>query len=149
MKLTELTEMMIQDEKVDKLKIIKALSKGIDNNKCECEIFEMIYRDIYGNKLVPKLCDKLIDCLENSEHSGSIWSLEETNSVAKKLDIDFNSFSPEEFRAMMTIEYYEHNIPLKKSNVELEATAWGRMADYKLKIRPDYLIVSFFEKLGC
>ncbi len=40
------------------------------------------------------------------------------------------TYTFDEFRTVMIKEYYEHNIPLRRTNVALDPSAWGRMADY-------------------
>ncbi len=82
----------------------------------------------------------------DGERVGSRWSLEDTNSVAKKLDYDFSvkPYTPYEFRLVMTMEYYEHNSPLKRSNVTLEPTGWGRIADHWLTHNPKSKLVNDF-----
>ena len=74
----------------------------------------------------------MISMLGNEAESGSKWSIEEAKEVAKKLDYDLNNkpYTLDEFRTVVIKEYYEHNIPLRRSNVALEPSAWGRMADY-------------------
>lgn len=148
MKLEKLAEIMYNDEKVDKKKIIKILSDGIECEKCEKEIFKCLYKEIYGDVLVPSLCEELISTFKNADSSGAVWTLEETNNVAKKLEIEFKDkpYTAEEFRTAMTMEYYEHNIPLKKSSITLDGVDWGRMADYALKNNPGKLVKYFFCK---
>ena len=148
MKLEKLAEIMYNDEKVDKKKIIEILSKGIECKKCEKEIFKCLYKEIYGDILITSKCEELIATFKNADSSGAVWTLEETNNVAKKLEIEFKDkpYTAEEFRTVMTMEYYEHNIPLKKSSITLDGVDWGRMADYALKNEPDKLVKYFFCK---
>lgn len=142
----ELMEEIVNSDNIDKKMVLLLMAKGI---KCKCEAEDMceeIYRCAYGNILKPSLCAELISKMSNEEQSGAIWTLDETNAVAKKLEIDFSTvdYTPEEFRCVMTMEYYEHNIPLKKSGVTLEATGWGRFADYALRKDPCKLVNYYF-----
>ena len=146
MGISNIIEDILNCDTTDKKEIIKFLSKCIEAKRNEDEVCETLYRKCYGDTLIPDLCEELISEMENSERSGSIWSLDDTNNVAKKLDIIFDSvpYTPEEFRAVMTMEYYEHSIPLKKSGVNLEPTGWGRLADYSLTKNPSKLVDYYF-----
>lgn len=147
MDICNLIERILNNDSTDKNKVIKLLGNGIKSNCCEEDVCENIYREIYDDELIPELCEELIDNMSNEDKNGSIWSLDETNNVAKKLDIEFDSkpYTPEEFRTVMTMEYYEHNTPLKKSGVNLEPTGWGRLADYALSKEPSKLVNYYFE----
>lgn len=146
MEVSKIIENILDCENADRKKIIKILSKGIELKCDEKEVCETLYRECYGDTLIPEMCEELISKMNNIERSGSIWTIEDTNNVAKKLDIIFEAkpYTPEEFRAAMTMEYYEHNIPLKKSGVSLEPTGWGRMADYTLTKCPSKLVDYYF-----
>lgn len=146
MEISKIIEDILDCETVDRKKVIKILSKGIELKCNEKDVCESLYRECYGNTLIPSMCEELISEMKNIESSGSIWTLEETNNVAKKLDIVFETkpYTPEEFRTVMIMEYYEHSIPLKKSGVSLEPTGWGRMADYALTNCPSKLVDYYF-----
>lgn len=146
MDISKIIEDVLECESVDRKKIIKLLTKDIRLKVDEGKVCEELYRECYKNTLVPELCEELISKMKNEERTGAIWTIEDTNSVAKKLDIVFESklYTPEEFRTAMTMEYYEHNIPLKKSGVSLEPTGWGRLADYSLTKCPSKLVDYYF-----
>lgn len=146
MEISKLIDEIVNCETADKKKIIKLLMKGIQSKCEEKDICEEIYKESYGDVLIPSLCEELISKMSNGEKSGAVWNLEDTNSVAKKIDIDFESkpYTPEEFRTVMTMEYYEHSIPLKKCGVVLEPTGWGRLADYALTNDPKKLVNYYF-----
>lgn len=131
---------------VDRKKVVRILSDGIKNKCDEMCIFKCLYKEIYKGKLLPELCDKWISIMGNEESSGPKWTLEDTNSVIKRLGYDpyERGYTPEEFRTVMTMEYYEHNPPLKKSNVTLEPTGWGRIADHWLTHNPKGKLVDDF-----
>ena len=147
MDICNLIDEIINNDSTDSKKIVKILSKGVKYHCSEDEICENVYREIYGDELIPSLCEELIEDMSNEERSGAIWTLEDTNNVAKKLDIEFSTkpYTPEEFRTVMTMEYYEHNVPLKKSGVNLEPTGWGRLADYSLVSCPSKLVDYYFD----
>ena len=87
MDLELLIEDIMSEPGLDRKKIIKLLSNGIKAGKSECELCEEIYRESYSH-LTPVLCEELISKMSNENRSGNIWSIEDVNSVAKKLDID-------------------------------------------------------------
>lgn len=130
--LAELIEDSMKVENVDKRKVIKILTDYIKSGCDEKEIYECVYKEVYKDTLLPEMCEEWISMMGNEEHSGAKWNLEETNAVARRLDYNFaeKPYSPEEFRLMMTKEYYAHSIPLKRSGVNLEPSGWGRIADY-------------------
>jgi hypothetical protein len=141
--LNKIVEKVLNCETTDKDEIIKLLSKCIEEDNSECEVCEMLYRKCYGNTLIPELCEEIISKINTD---GTSWNLEDTNGVARKLDIDFDTvtYSPEEFRTAMIMEHNNHYVPLKKSGVNLEATGWGRMADYSLTKCPSKLVDCYF-----
>ena len=147
MDLELLIEDIMSEPGLDRKKIIKLLSNGIKAGKSECELCEEIYRESYSH-LTPVLCEELISKMSNENRSGNIWSIEDVNSVAKKLDIEFSdkNYTPEELRTAMTMEYYELYTPLKKSGVSLEPTGWARIADYALTKHPKKLIDCYFSQ---
>lgn len=146
MDVSKIIEKVINCELCDRKKIMKILSDGIKNKTNEECICEEVYRECYGDMLIPELCEELVTEMSNAERSGKIWSIDDTNNVAKKLDIKFDEkpYTPEEFNTVMTMEYYEHSIPLKKSGVNLEPAGWGRMADYALTNDPSKLVDYYF-----
>lgn len=147
MNLHKLVADAMSSEKIDKNVIAMILTEGIANKENECCVTEKVYRATY-NYLLPELCEELISGFSNEEKAGSIWSIEDTNNVARKLEIDFSTkpYTPSEFRAAMHMKYYEHNIPLKKSGVTLDPTGWGRLAEYCLNKKPKKLIDYYFCK---
>jgi hypothetical protein len=131
---------------VDKDKVIDIMVDSIKYKFCEKDTFEKIYREVYCNTLLDEHCDHLIGMLYNSDKTGAIWSIEDTNEVAKKLDYDFDEkpYTPAEFRAAMHIKYYENQTPLRKSGINLENTTWGKMADYYLTTDKDSKLVDHY-----
>lgn len=133
---------------VDFKMIAQVISEDTDKGYCKEMIYKDLYKKIYKNHLQYEECEEFIDSLQEKEKKGSIWSIEETNSVAKKLEYDFmrKSYSKDEFRTAMHLYYYELYYPLKESGVTLESTTYGRLADSYF----DYdgkLIDCYFEKM--
>lgn len=120
--------MSLPEEKVDKRKVIKILADSIRHNCNEHDTYIKIYKEIYGNELIPKLCSELVNSFNNDVK----WTIDDTNSVANKLDYDFNTkpYTQAEFNVAMHKSYHDHCIPLKKSGKSMDPVDWGRLADY-------------------
>jgi hypothetical protein len=131
---------------VDRDKVIDLMVDSIKCRACEKDTFEKIYREVYCDTLMDEHCDHLVGMLYNSEKSGAVWTLEETNDVAKKLGYEYDSkpYTPAEFRVAMHIKYYENQIPLRKSGINLDATTWGKLADYYLTTDAGSKLVDFY-----
>ena len=127
-----LAEDAMCEEGVDRKKVMAILAKGLRNKMPEIDVYEEVYREVYGDELTPEKCDELIACLHQGEEHGAKWSLGDTNGVASKLDIRFDEapYTPEMFRTAIHIQYYDCACPLKKSGKDMSATDWGRMADF-------------------
>ena len=127
-----LAEDAMREEGVDRKKVMAILAKGLRNKMSEIDVYEEVYREVYGDELTPEKCDELIAMLYQGEEHGAKWSLGDTNGVASKLDIRFGEapFTPEMFCTAMHIMYYDCAVPLKKSGKDMGVTDWGRMADF-------------------
>lgn len=148
----ELAEDAMKEEGVDRKKVMAILAKGLRNKMDEMSVYESIYREVYGCELTPEKCDQLISMLHQGEEKGAKWSLSDTNSVAAKLDYNFDEkpYTPEEFRAAMHIRYYDMAFPLKKSGKDMSPTDWGRQADFFFTAedeKPSVLVDYFFNKI--
>lgn len=127
-----LAEDAMREEGVDRKKVMAILAKGLRNKMPEIDVYEEVYREVYGDELTPEKCDELIDMLYQGEEHGAKWSLGDTNGVASKLDIRFGEvpFTPEMFRAAMHIQYYDNAVPLKECGKDMGSTDWGRMGRF-------------------
>ena len=92
-----LAEDAMREDGVDRKKVMAILAKGLRNKMPEIDVYEEVYREVYGDELTPEKCDELIACLHQGEEHGAKWSLGDTNGVASKLDIRFDEapFTPE------------------------------------------------------
>lgn len=117
---------------VDYKVIAKIISEDIDNDKDDICIYKDVYKHIFDGHLQVEECESFINHLREKDKEGSIWTLEESNSVAKRLDYDFakKPYTKEEFRVAMHLQYYRLYYPLKESNITLESTVYGRLADF-------------------
>ena len=126
---------------VDYKEIARMLSENIDNNIDKECIYKKIYKYVFDKHLQQEECEELI--------STEIWTLEETNSVAKKLDYDFlkKHYTCYEFRAMMHLVYYCIHQPLKESGNSIESTTYGRIANHLLEDMNYCLIDEYFKTI--
>lgn len=152
MNIEDIVEKSMEGTEAERRKVLKIMAKGLRDKIDECDVYERIYRELYGNTLQPDECEELIESLHQGEEHGEKWSLEATNGVASKLDIDFEEkpYTEQEFRAAMHIQYYECAIPMKKNGFSLEGTGWGRMGDFYFmseNAAKDKLVTCFFEKM--
>lgn len=142
----------MREEGVDRKKVMAILAKGLRNKMPEVDVYEEVYREVYGDELTPEKCDQLIDMLYQGEEHGAKWSLEDTNNVASKLDIRFEQmpFTPEMFRAAMHIQYYDCAVPLKECGKDMSNTDWGRMAKFYFMAEDEdgsRLVDYYFQKI--
>lgn len=123
----------------DYKEISRIIAEDIDASKCAKCIYKDVYKYAYENHLQSEECENWIS------KDGAVWSLEETNAVAKKLEYDFEKkpYTKDEFRMAMHLMYYQNYKPLKESNVTLESTAYGRLADHYLN-SPCILVDEYF-----
>lgn len=147
-----LAEDAMREDGVDRKKVMAILAKGLRNKMPEIDVYEEVYREVYGDELTPEKCEELIAMLYQGEEHGAKWSLGDTNGVASKLDIRFDEkpYTPEMFRAAMHVKYYDNAVPLKKSGKEMSNTDWGRMGDFYFTAEDEEkscLVDYYFQKM--
>lgn len=115
------------------------LVEGIDSGLTADCIYKKLYCYLFDGHLDAQ------ECIELVSHLGEqIWTMEETNSVARRLGIS-TSCTSEEFWAAMHIQYYSIYQPLKDSNVSLDSLVYGRLADHYLK--NNKLVTAYFDMI--
>ena len=135
---------------VDYKEISQIISEDIDACKCKEYIYRDVYKYVFNGHLHADECEEWITALNEKDRSGKIWSIDETNNVAKKLDYDFDKkpYTKDEFRVAMHLVYYKNYFPLKESSVTLDSTTYGRMADFHFtsnNSKPCKLVDEFFD----
>lgn len=117
---------------IDSNKILTILTNDIDEKKTHMETFEHIYKEIHGLHLCDKYCIKMVDDMFNEVEKGQKWTIEQTNEIARKINITFssspNDYTQHEFWATMHMMYYDYNSSLKESGIE-DINLFGKMAD--------------------
>lgn len=137
---------------VDYKEISQIIAEDIDACKCKHDIYKDVYKYVFDGHLHADECEEWIMSLAEGDRIGKIWTLDETNNVAKRLDYDFSKkpYTKEEFRTAMHLAYYKNYFPLRESNVSLESTTYGRMADFYFtssNSEPCKIVNEFFETM--
>lgn len=130
--LKHLIESGIKDGKNTE-KILHILADKIDSDNSKIEIFEELYKEIYGKHLCDSFCVELVKNLKNNSENGQKWTLEETNETARKVDITFSGkeedYTNYEFWAAMHKMYYQYGTVFAESHIEADAILYAKMAD--------------------
>lgn len=129
----DLVEKAMKEENVDRKAVVEIMVKCLRNKVGIAEAYKQIYKKVYGDVLIPDLCNELIFSLYQGEEKGVKWSLEDVKSVASKLDYEFSKkpYTPEMLRAAMHVMYYDTATPLKKSGVSIDnPSMWCRLGDF-------------------
>lgn len=128
----KLIEAGIKDGK-DTEKMLQTVATKIDSENSRVEIFEGLYKDIYGNHLCDDFCVEMVAHMKHGNEGGQKWTLEETNSAARKVDITFSGkeedYTEREFWAAMHMMYYDYGNVLTESGVQADASLYAKLAD--------------------
>lgn len=140
----EIIESGINDG-IDKTKLLTIIADSIDDGNSKVQTYEKLYYEIYGDTLCDMFCMKLVDNMHNDMEHGRKWTIEQTNDIARKIGITFNSddYSHYEFWAAMHKEYYCHGNSLKESNID-DPSLFGKFADDYLSSDPKGKLVKYF-----
>lgn len=83
-----------------------------------------LYKEIYECHFCDWLLEKATKNMENEDGTrGAHWTLDQTNSVAKQLDIDFKDFNQYDWSYVMNMIYSDYY-----GSVPNEANVYGKMA---------------------
>lgn len=130
--LKKLIETSIKDEKNSE-KILKIIASKIDMEDSRTELFEELYTNIYGTHLCDDFCIDLVNLMHHDSEKGQKWTLEETNEIAKKVDISFSGkeedYTEREFWAAMHMMYYDYKNVFLESHIEIEPVLFAKLAD--------------------
>lgn len=109
------------------------LKKFIDESLCELkykdeemyeELEEKLYRTVYGCHFNSWLLEKALSKMVNEDGtSGGHWSLEQTTSVAKNNEIEFESFNEYDWCYVMNMLYSDYY-----GSVPNEVTVYAKMS---------------------
>lgn len=117
---------------IDPYRMSKILAGAIEDNKDKIEIFECLYKEVYGNHLCDRYCMKLVECMNHNGEHGKKWTLDQTNDIARKIGISFNEseddYTQYEFWTAMHMIYYDYGSVLAESGIN-DNLLVGKMAD--------------------
>lgn len=131
--LKHLVDHVIMDgDENSKNKVLSMLVHNIHEGDDKKLLCREVYKEVYGNTLIPELCEELIETLHQGSEHGVKWSKSDCEIVANKLGYKFDTkpYTLDEFRAAMHICYYMMNTPMKESGISIESTGWGRCANF-------------------
>lgn len=122
---------LIEDlpEDVDYKKVISILAKAADCNFDSVTTFMLVYKEVMGDTLCKKYCNHLVDLMHHGAEHGRKWTVEQTNELARKNNIDFGSdYTEYEFNTVVHMMYYDYHVDLKDSGLSGESV-FAKMAD--------------------
>lgn len=127
MEIKELIKKAIQTAE-NKEKLSSVLSELILENSSEWKVFCELYDFVYGDTLCDEKCVEWVNKMHSGSESGKKWSIEQTNELARRLDIDFGSYTPYEFWAVYHMMYYDYRDALKRSAGVVEELTFAKFA---------------------
>lgn len=139
---------LIEDlpEDVDQKKVIMLLAKSADCEWDAATTYMLLYKEIMGDTLCKRYCDWLVEMMKHGTEHGRKWTIEQTNELARKNNIDFGSdYTQFEFNAVVHMMYYDYYADLKDSGVSGESI-FAKMADSYLtdEDAPKGKLVNYF-----
>lgn len=128
------------------------LAEAIRHKRDEISTYKKLYGEVYGTTLRPCLCADMVDNMTNSIERGRKWTVDQTNELAKRTSITFDSdYTEHEFNAVVHMMYYDYAKDLKESGVSGDAI-FAKLADSYLmdKDAPKGKLVNYYFFLaGC
>ena len=83
-----------------------------------------LYKETYGCHFNDWMLEKALKYMENEDGTkGAHWSIEQTNSVAKQLDVQFKNFNEYDWNYVMNMLYSDFY-----GSVPNDPTSYGKMA---------------------
>lgn len=131
---------------IDPKKMIDSLLKARKFNLSDFEIYKELYKEIYGRTLCKEFCSEMVNCMHHNGEHGRKWTVEQTNELAKRNGIEFNSdYTEYEFNVVVHSMYYDYKNDLKDSGISSE-NILAKMADSYLtdEDAPDGKLVNYF-----
>lgn len=149
LELKQLIETGIKDGK-DSKKMLQIISNNFNGFNVPIELFEDLYKEVYGCHLSDFLCEKMVHSMTHNGIKGEKWSIEQTNDVARKVGISFstsdNDYSCYEFWATMHMMYYDYGHILEEQGINADAILFAKLADAYLDDEDSYpgKLVNYF-----
>lgn len=124
----KLIQKAMMADNVDKKELSELISSLLENKESQRTAYMKLYDYIYGDTLCRDKCEEWVDSMSSGTEHGQKWSIEEIESVAKRLEIDFSDFSKYEFYAVMHMINYDFKDTMSCIGANLDATGCAKLA---------------------
>lgn len=108
MEFGKLIQKAIMAENIDKKELAELIATSLESKEPKHDAYIRLYDYIYGDTLCRDKCEEWVDAMVSGNEHGQKWSIEEIESLAKRLEIDFSDFSKYEFYAVMHMMCYDY-----------------------------------------
>lgn len=128
MEFGKLIQKAIMAENIDKKELAELLATSLECKEPKHDAYIRLYDYIYGDTLCRDKCEEWVDAMVSGNEHGQKWSIEEIESLAKRLEIDFSDFSKYEFYAVMHMMCYDYKDALVSMGVSPDAAGCAKLA---------------------
>lgn len=128
MEFGKLIQKAMMAENVDKKELSDLIAMLLENNESKHAAYVKLYDYIYGDTLCRDKCEKWVESMVSGNEHGQKWSIEEIESLAKRLEIDFSDFTKYEFYAVVHMMNYDYKDAFTSMGTTLDATGCAKLA---------------------
>lgn len=128
MEFGKLIQKAIMAENIDKKELAELIATSLESKEPKHDAYIRLYDYIYGDTLCRDKCEEWVDAMVSGNEHGQKWSIEEIESLAKRLEIDFSDFSKYEFYAVMHMMCYDYKDALVSMGVSPDAAGCAKLA---------------------
>lgn len=132
MKFEKLLQKVMTADGVDKNKIAELVYECFEKRCTDKEAFSELYDYVFGDTLCKDECEAWVEDMY-SDHitsRGQKWTVNETDDIAKRLEINFEEYTRYEFWAMIHALFYDYSWI---NSILADPIILAKMADSKLK----------------
>ena len=129
----ELIEKGINDG-IDEKKLLMILANELKEGVDHVEIYEAVYKEIYGPHLCDRFCKKMVEGMYNAAgEKGCKFTVDQVTEAARRLGITFSGtdedYTEHELWAAANMMYFDYGHILKEAGVSPDVTVCTNMAD--------------------
>lgn len=129
----ELIETGINDG-IDEKKMLMILARELKEDSDFSDVYETLYKEIYGSHLCEKFCKKLVEGMYNSAgEKGCKFSLDQVIDSARRVGITFSGseedYTEHELWVAANMMYYDYGSDIKEAGLPPEINLFVSMAD--------------------
>lgn len=128
MEFGKLIQKAIMAENIDKKELAELIATSLESKEPKHDAYIRLYDYIYGDTLCRDKCEEWVDAMVSGNEHGQKWSIEEIESLAKRLEIDFSDFTKYEFYAVMHMMCYDYKDALVSMGVSPDAAGCAKLA---------------------